>query len=98
MIQKGKEESKEHLDDLLNPASMSSIEEAEFEDFGKDLSITLAEVSEVVKKLLGGKALGVDEIHPEMLKALDMEGLSWLTCLFSVAWSSGTTPDGSSHF
>jgi len=33
---------------------------------------------------------GVDEIRPEMLKALDIVGLSWLTCLFNVAWRSGT--------
>jgi len=27
-----------------------------------------------------------------MLKALDIVGLSWLTCLFNVAWRSGTVP------
>ncbi|XP_042248855.1 perforin-1-like [Thunnus maccoyii] len=32
------------------------------------------------KKLLSGKARGVDEICPEMLKALDIVGLSWLAC------------------
>jgi len=32
------------------------------------------------------------EIRPEMLKALDIAGLSWLTRLFSVAWRSGTVP------
>ncbi len=37
----------------------------------------------MVKKLPGGKLL---------LKALDIVGLSWLTRLFSVAWSSGTVP------
>lgn len=34
----------------------TDVEEAEFEDSGKDLSISLAEVSGVVKKLLCGKA------------------------------------------
>ena len=37
--------------------------------------ISGAEVAMVVKKLLGGRALGVDEIHPECLKALDVVGL-----------------------
>ena len=34
------------------------------------------EVAEVVKKVLGGRALGVDETYPEFLKALDIVGLS----------------------
>ena len=41
--------------------------------------ISGAEVAEVVKKLLGGKAPGVDEVRPEFLRALDVVGLSWLT-------------------
>ncbi|KAI3352720.1 hypothetical protein L3Q82_019300 [Scortum barcoo] len=50
-------------------------------------SITQAEVTEVVRKLLGGKAPGVDEIRPEYLKSLDVVGLSWLTRLCNIAWS-----------
>jgi len=34
----------------------------------------------------------VDEIRPEMLKALNIVGLSWLTCLYNVTWESGTVP------
>jgi len=34
----------------------------------------------------------VDKIRPEMLMALDIVGLAWLTRLFSVAWGSGTVP------
>ncbi len=67
-------------------------QEAEFEDLGEASPISLAEVSEVVKKLLSGKAPGVDEICLEMLKALDIVGLSCLTSLFNVRWSSGTVP------
>ena len=33
-----------------------------------------------------GKAPGVDEIRPEMLKALGVG--SWLTCLINIAWKS----------
>ncbi|KAI3362481.1 hypothetical protein L3Q82_012769 [Scortum barcoo] len=43
-------------------------------------------------KLLGGKALGVDEIRPEYLKSLDVVGLSWLTRLCNIAWRLGTVP------
>jgi len=49
-------------------------------------------LAEVVKKIFSGKEPGVDEFHPEMLKALDIVGLSWLTRLFSLAWSSGAVP------
>jgi len=44
-----------------------------------------ADVTEVVKKLFIGKAPGEDEIRPEMLKALNIVGLSWLTRILSVA-------------
>ncbi len=47
-----------------------------------------------VKKLLGGKAPGVDEIRPEYLKSLDVVGLSWLTRLCNIAWRSETVPLG----
>ena len=51
----------------------------------EDSSSTSAEVIEVIKKLSGGKAPGVNKIHLE-LTALDMVGLSWLICLFNLAW------------
>ena len=83
---------KKHIEELLNPTNTSSVEDAVFEHSGGALSISLAEVAEVVKKLLSGKAPGVDEICPEILKALDIVGLSWLTRLFNGAWRSGTVP------
>ena len=46
--------------------------------------ISLGEVTVVVKQLHSGKAHGIDEIPPEMLKALGVEGLSWLTPLFNI--------------
>ena len=54
--------------------------------------ISGAEVAEVVRKLLSGRAPGVDEVCPEFLKALDVVGLSWLTRLCSIAWTSGAMP------
>ena len=83
---------KEYFEDLLNPTDMSSIEEAEAGDSEVDSFITQAKVTEVVGKLLGGKAPGVDEIRPEYLKSLDVVGLSWLTRLCSIAWQLGTVP------
>lgn len=35
---------------------------------------------------------GVDKIRPEILKTLDIVGLSWLTRLSSVVSTSGTMP------
>uniref|UniRef100_A0A3B3HQU3 Reverse transcriptase domain-containing protein n=1 Tax=Oryzias latipes TaxID=8090 RepID=A0A3B3HQU3_ORYLA len=83
---------KEYFEDLLNPTDTPSIEEVESEDFGVGLSITRAEVTEVVNELLGGRAPGVDEVRPEHLKSLDAVGVPWLTRLCSIAWRSGTVP------
>lgn len=44
----------------------------------------MAEVSEVVKKLFSSKVPDVDEIRPEMLKALDIVRMSLLTRLSCV--------------
>ncbi len=49
---------------------------AELEDDGRSSSVSLEEVTEVVKQLHSGKAPAVDEICPEMLNALVVEGLS----------------------
>ncbi len=58
----------------------------------RDTAISLAEVSEVVKKLLRGTAPSMNDICPEMLKALDIVELYWVTGIFSVTWRSGTVP------
>ncbi|TWW56094.1 hypothetical protein D4764_08G0000810 [Takifugu flavidus] len=65
---------KEYFEDLLNPTNTPSSEEVGPGDLEMGSHISGAEVAEVVKKLLGGKALGVDEIRPEFLKALDVVG------------------------
>uniref|UniRef100_A0A8C6Q6Z6 Reverse transcriptase domain-containing protein n=1 Tax=Nothobranchius furzeri TaxID=105023 RepID=A0A8C6Q6Z6_NOTFU len=82
----------EYFEDLLNPTDTSSSEEADSGEFGLASQISVAEVTEVVKKLLCGKAPGVDEIRPEFLKALDVVGLCWLTRLCNIAWTSGAVP------
>ncbi|TWW57009.1 hypothetical protein D4764_08G0009960 [Takifugu flavidus] len=80
---------KEYFEDLLNPTNAPSSEEAGLGDLGTGSRIFGAEVAEVVKKLLGGKAPGVDEIRLEFLKALDVVGLSWLTRLCNSVWTLG---------
>lgn len=49
-------------------------------------------VAKTVKQLRGSGATGVDEIRPGYLKALDILGLSWLTCLSNIAWTLGAVP------
>ena len=80
---------KEYFDDLLNTHSK---EEAQQEDFGLGSLITGEEVARAVKQLHSSNALRVDVIHPELLGALDVVGLSWFTCLFNIVWTSGTVP------
>lgn len=48
--------------------------EEEEESGEMDSSISGAEV---VKKLLGSRGPRMDENHPEFIKALDVDGLSW---------------------
>jgi len=79
----------EYFKYLLNPTDTPS-EEAESENSETGPPISGAEVAEVVKKLLGGKAPVVDEVRPEFLRALDVVGLSWLTRFCNIAWTSGT--------
>ena len=70
---------KEYFGDLLNPTQPTSVMETELEDDGVSSLICLGEFTVVVKQLHSGKAPGIDEIPPEMLKALGVEGLSWFT-------------------
>lgn len=52
----------ETFEELLHPSTMSTSEEAETEDSGTDRSVTMTEVTNVVKKLPSGrglKALGI---------------------------------------
>lgn len=82
---------KEHFEELLNPATADPpIPELHFR---AETKLAVEEVWQAVNRLKSGKAAGVDEIRPEMLKALGGEGIAWLTRVFQVAWDCGTVPD-----
>ena len=54
----------EYFEDILNPTNMPSGKEAGPGGSGVGSPISGVEVAKVVKKLLGGRAPGVDEIRP----------------------------------
>lgn len=80
---------KEHFEDLLNPTFTSAMQ-TESGHTVCDSPITEGEVTNVVKPLLSGRAPGMNEMGAEFLKAVNVEGLSWLTCLCNIAWRSGS--------
>lgn len=80
---------KEHFEDLLNPTFTSAMQ-TESGHTVCDSPITEGEVTNVVKPLLSGRAPGMNEMGAEFLKAVKVEGLSWLTCLCNIAWRSGS--------
>nr|XP_061811147.1 phospholipid-transporting ATPase ABCA1-like [Nerophis lumbriciformis] len=78
----------------LNFTNTPSFEEADSGDPKVGSPISGVIVTELVGKLIGSKASGGDEIRSEFLKALDVVGLSWLTRLYNVAWTSWTVSGG----
>ncbi|TWW74372.1 R2DM Retrovirus-related Pol polyprotein from type II retrotransposable element [Takifugu flavidus] len=83
---------KEYFEELLNPTNTYPQGGTESDDQEVDHPISGAEVAEVVKQLPGSGAPGADQIRSGYLKALDVVGLSWLTRLCNIAWTSGAVP------
>ena len=81
----------EYSSDLLNPvdATLPQIHE---EQVGEDIQITEADVNAVIKSLKTGKARDEDNIRSEMLKAMNMYGVRWLTRVCKVACRTGQAP------
>ncbi|TWW71222.1 hypothetical protein D4764_17G0007050 [Takifugu flavidus] len=83
---------KEYFQELLSPTNTYPQGGTESDDQEVDHPISGAEFAKVVKQLPSGGALGADEIRPGYLKALDVVGLSWLTRLCNIAWTSAAVP------
>ena len=82
---------RDYFSDLLNPVDATPIQIHE-EQVGEDIQITEADVNAVIKSLKTGKAPGEDDIRPEMLKAMNIYGVRWLTRVCKVACSTGQAP------
>ena len=82
---------REYFCDLLNPVEVHTTE-AHDETINEELHLTEAEVNSAIKSLKAGKAPGVDDIRPEMLKAMNCFGIRWLTRVCKVAWKTGKVP------
>ena len=70
---------------MLNPVSATHTDTCVTIDFGKDEVFKSEKVAAVMRRLKSGNAAGQDEIPPKMLKALNGEGVCWLTKVCQVA-------------
>ena len=55
-------------------------------------NISTDEVQAAIRALKPGKAAGIDEIRPELLKSLSRHGILWLTRVCRVAWREKRAP------
>ena len=55
-------------------------------------TITEEGVEKTVKKIKTGKAVGMDELSVEMVKANELVGIKWLTRLFNMCLTTGEIP------
>ena len=82
---------RDYFSDLLNPVDATPIQIHE-EQVGEDIQIIEADVNAVIKSLKTEKAPGKDDIRLEMLKAMNIYGVCWLTGICNVACSAGQAP------
>ena len=52
----------------------------------------LEELNDALQKVKEGRAAGVDEIRPEMVKTMGTNGVAWLLQIFRNIWKSGRCP------
>ena len=83
-----------YFDNLLNEGSRNDLNNTienkiEMEPPG----ISVIEVDKAIKNLKCGKAAGVDEIRPEMLKAGGTITVQWLHRIIQKAWEEGKIPE-----
>ena len=79
------------FEDLLNPVKATPTDTCNTIEFGKEV-FPLTERAAAIRQLKSGEAAGEDEIQPEILKALNGEGVHWLTRVCHVVWNLGKTP------
>ena len=82
---------RDYFSDLLNPVNATPTQIHE-KQVGEDSQITEADVNAVIESLKAGKAPGEDDIRPEMLKAINIYGIRWLTRVCKVACRTGQAP------
>ena len=58
-----------------------------------DEDIIMEELEEAIRNIKTGKAKGLDEIDPEMIKYLGHEGKKWLLNILRMIWSTGKLPN-----
>ena len=78
---------REYFSDLLNPVDATPTQ-IHKKQVGEHIQIE-ADVNAVIKPLKTAKANGEDDIRPEMLKAMNMCGVRWLTRVCKVACRTG---------
>ena len=79
---------RDYFSDLLNPVDATPTQIHE-DQIGEDIQIIEADVNAVIKSLKTGKAPGEDDIRPEMLKAINIYRVRWLTRVCKVACRTG---------
>ncbi|XP_055715158.1 uncharacterized protein LOC129809374 [Phlebotomus papatasi] len=82
---------KEYFSELLNP-QQGTDDDVPTSKGREESSPSESEVLYAISKLKDGKAAGIDEIRPEMLKLMGIVGVNWLTRVIKVAWQSGRAP------
>jgi len=67
------------------------LQQANITDLG--FTINVLALIQALKSLKNGKAPGICNNTVEMLKSSGCTGVTWLTTLFTAAWTSGQLPD-----
>ena len=81
----------EYFAEMYNPMAGGQGTQAGHAADGSN-QLSMAEATTAMKSLRSDKAAGIDEIRPEMLKALSPCGTQWLTRICNVVWRTVKAP------